>query len=74
MPSTSPRRLAGGALAAGLLAGALGLTAAQADASSAIGLQGRTLIVKGSAASDRLALRLRAGAPDKLEVDVGDNG
>ena len=41
---------------------------------SAIGLRGRTLIVKGTAASDRLALRLRAGAPDKLEVDVGDNG
>ena len=70
----APRRLAGGALAAGLLAGALGLTAAQADASSAIGLRGKTLVVKGTAASDRLALRLRAGAPDKLEVDVGDNG
>jgi Ca2+-binding RTX toxin-like protein len=70
----APRRLAGATLAAGLLAGALGLTAAQADASSAIGLQGKTLIVKGTAASDKLALRLRAGAPDKLEVDVGDNG
>ena len=70
----APRRLAGATLAAGLLAGALGLTAAQADASSAIGLKGKTLIVKGTAASDKLALRLRAGAPDKLEVDVGDNG
>jgi Ca2+-binding RTX toxin-like protein len=70
----APRRLAGATLAAGLLAGTLGLTAAQADASSAIGLQGKTLIVKGTAASDKLALRLRAGAPDKLEVDVGDNG
>ncbi len=69
------RRIAGATLAAGLLAGALGLTAAQADASPpAIGLQGKTLIVKGTGASDRLALRLRAGAPDKLEVDVGDNG
>ena len=38
------------------------------------GLRGKTLVVKGTAASDRLALRLRAGAPDKLEVDVGDNG
>jgi Ca2+-binding RTX toxin-like protein len=70
----APRRLAGATLAAGLLAGALGLTAAQADASSAIGVRGKTLIVKGTAASDRLALRLRAGAPDKLQVDVGDNG
>jgi Ca2+-binding RTX toxin-like protein len=70
----APRRLAGGALAAGLIAGALGLTAAQADASSAIGLRGKTLVIKGTAAGDRLALRLRAGAPDKLEVDVGDDG
>jgi hypothetical protein len=54
------------------LADALGLTAAQADASSAIGLKA-DLVVKGSAASDRLALRLRAGA-NKIEVDVGDNG
>jgi Ca2+-binding RTX toxin-like protein len=71
---SAPRRIAGGTLVAGVLVGALGLTAAQADAASAIGLQGKTLIVKGTAASDKLALRLRAGAPDKLEVDVGDNG
>ena len=68
------RRLAGGALAAGLIAGALGLTATPADASSAIGLKGKTLIVKGTGASDRLALRLRTGDPSKIEVDVGDNG
>jgi Ca2+-binding RTX toxin-like protein len=74
-PISAPRRLAGGTLAAGLIAGALGLTAAQADASPpAIGLKGKTLIVKGTAASDRLALRLRAGDPGKIEVDVGDNG
>jgi Ca2+-binding RTX toxin-like protein len=70
----APRRLVGATLAAGLLAGALGLTAAQADASSAIGLNGKTLIVKGTAASDKLALRLRAGDPSKIQVDVGDNG
>ena len=69
------RRIAGATLAAGLLAGALGLTAAKADASPpAIGLRGKTLIIKGTGASDRLALRRRAGAPGKLEVDVGDNG
>jgi Ca2+-binding RTX toxin-like protein len=68
------RRLAGGALAASLIAGALGLTATQADASSAIGLKGKTLVVKGTGASDRLALRLRTGDPSKIEVDVGDNG
>jgi Ca2+-binding RTX toxin-like protein len=70
----SPRRLAGGVLAAGLLAGGLGLTAAQADASSSAKIKYRTLVVKGSGASDKLALRLRAGAPDKLEIDVGDDG
>jgi Ca2+-binding RTX toxin-like protein len=52
----------------------LGLTAAQADAAPAIGLKGKTLLVKGTAGGDRLALRLHAGAPDKIDVDVGDNG
>jgi Ca2+-binding RTX toxin-like protein len=73
-PYTSPRRLVGGTLAAGLVAGVLGLTAAQADAAPAIGLKGHTLLVKGTAGNDRLALRLHAGAPDKIDVDVGDNG
>jgi Ca2+-binding RTX toxin-like protein len=73
-PYTSPRRLVGGTLAAGLVAGMLGLTAAQADAAPAIGLKGKTLLVKGTGAADRLALRLHAGAPDKIDVDVGDNG
>ena len=71
---TSPRRLVGGTLAAGLVAGMLGLTAAQADAAPAIGLKGKTLIAKGTGAGDRLALRLHAGAPDKIDVDIGDNG
>ena len=57
------------------LAGSLGLTAAQADASVCDRApSGKTLVVRAQTASDRLALRLRAGAPDKLEVDVGDNG
>jgi Ca2+-binding RTX toxin-like protein len=33
-----------------------------------------TLIVKGSRAGDRIALRLQAGRPDLLQVDVGDDG
>jgi hypothetical protein len=75
-PYTSPRRrrLVGGTLAAGLVAGMLGLTAAQADAAPAIGLKGKTLIAKGTGAGDRLALRLHSGAPDRVDVDVGDNG
>ena len=71
---SASRRLASGTLAAGLIAGALGLTAAQADAAPAIGLKGKTLIAKGTAGADTLALRLHAGAPDKIDVDVGDNG
>ncbi|HEX6696672.1 MAG TPA: calcium-binding protein [Solirubrobacteraceae bacterium] len=73
-PYTSSRRLVGGTLAAGLVAGVLGLTAAQADAAPAIGLKGKALIVKGTGAGDRLALRLHSGAPDKIDVDVGDDG
>jgi Ca2+-binding RTX toxin-like protein len=73
-PYTPPRRLVGGTLAAGLVAGVLGLTAAQADAAPAIGLKGGTLLAKGTAGNDKLALRLHAGAPDKIDVDVGDNG
>jgi Ca2+-binding RTX toxin-like protein len=73
-PISEPRRLASGALAAGLVAGALGLTAAQADAAAGVGLQGKTLVVKGSGANDKLALRLKPGAPAKIEVDFGDNG
>lgn len=33
-----------------------------------------TLIVAGSSGSDRIALRLAAGAPGTLEVDFGDDG
>ena len=73
-PYTPPRRLVGGTLTAGLVAGMLALTAAQADAAPAIGLKGHTLLAKGTAGNDRLALRLHQGAPGKIDVDVGDNG
>jgi Ca2+-binding RTX toxin-like protein len=73
-PYTAPRRLVGGTLTAGFVAGLLALTAAQADAAPAIGLKGHTLLAKGTAGNDRLALRLHQGAPDKIDVDVGDNG
>ena len=33
-----------------------------------------TLVVVGSRADDRIALRLRAGEPDRLQVDFGDDG
>jgi Ca2+-binding RTX toxin-like protein len=63
-------RLAGGALAAALLA----VTAAQANAAPSIKVKHKTLTVKGSGKSDKLTLRLHSGAPDTLDVDVGDDG
>ena len=33
-----------------------------------------TLQITGNGASDKLALRLQAGVPTVLDVDVGDNG
>src|SRR6478736_4098714 len=33
-----------------------------------------TLTVRGTHAADTIALRLKAGQPDILQVDVGDNG
>ena len=77
------------AVAATVLAAA-GITAGQGSAAPALGAQvpsqGRAadvkrprlthglLTVAGTAAGDRLALRLRAGDPGTLEVDVGDDG
>jgi Ca2+-binding RTX toxin-like protein len=57
-----------------LLTGGLAASAHAADAASSVSVQHRTLLVQGSAASDKLALRLRAGHPRTLQVDVGDDG
>jgi Ca2+-binding RTX toxin-like protein len=61
-------------LAAGLLSGGLALSAQAADAASFVSVNHRTLIVQGSSASDKLALRLRAGHSQTLQVDFGDDG
>jgi len=37
-------------------------------------VQHRTLLVVGSDAADKIALRLEAGQPDVLQVDEGDDG
>src|SRR2546430_12452659 len=37
-------------------------------------VQHRTLLVVGSDAADKIALRLQAGRPDVLQVDEGDDG
>jgi Ca2+-binding RTX toxin-like protein len=53
---------------------AVGLLTQHANAAYSAHVAGSTLTVTGDAASDRLALRLAAGHPAKLQVDVGDDG
>jgi Ca2+-binding RTX toxin-like protein len=57
-----------------LVTGALALGAGQADAAITQSVQERTLTVTGDAAADRLALRIPAADPTKLQLDVGDDG
>ncbi len=42
--------------------------------SSTVAVTHRTLVVSGTAAANKLALRLRAHHPQTLQVDLGDNG
>jgi Ca2+-binding RTX toxin-like protein len=64
------------ALAAGLLSSGLALSAPAARAAQPVHvkIKDHALVVTGTAASDRLALRLSAADRQTLEVDVGDNG
>jgi Ca2+-binding RTX toxin-like protein len=76
---------AAAAVAVGVLAGA-GTAAPQRAAGKASAVQNKSdrfqaptlahglLTVAGTQAADRIALRLQAGAPGVLEVDVGDDG
>ncbi len=61
-------------LAGGVAACALALGAAPALAAFTAQINGSTLETVGNGASDELALRLQAGVPTMLEIDVGDNG
>ncbi len=61
------------AVVAGLLA-VLGLVAERANAGYSARVNNGTLTLTGNGASDQLALRLQAGVPTTLQVDVGDNG
>ncbi len=69
-------RLAPAALAAGLLTGGLAVSAQAADAAQPVQvpIKDHVLVVKGTPANDRIALRLSATDRQILEVDVGDNG
>ncbi|HSD79346.1 MAG TPA: hypothetical protein VLB47_01755, partial [Solirubrobacteraceae bacterium] len=71
-----PSRLA---VVAAIAAGALATTAADASAASVtkgkpgvrVTVEQRALLVRGTRGDDTIALRLRAGRPDILEVDAG---
>jgi hypothetical protein len=62
------------------IAGATGIAAERAAAatpplsSSSAGIVNGLLTINGTGASDRIALRLKAGHPGVLQVDVGDDG
>src|SRR3954451_14778207 len=69
-------RLATAALAAGLLTGGLAVSAQAADAAQPVQvkIKDHALVVRGTAASDRIALRQSATDRQILEVDVGATG
>ena len=57
-----------------LVAAASGMAAERASAGFSARVAQGTLRIDGNAASDKLALRLQAGSPQTLQVDVGDDG
>jgi hypothetical protein len=72
-----------GAAAVAVIAALAGVAGVAADPGSAASplrapvhakLKHGALIVKGTPASDRIALRLKAGDPGTFQVDVGDDG
>ncbi len=72
--SPTRRRFIAGVLAAGaVLATGAVMAADRADAASAA-VQGSTLVVSGDNLADRIALRLEAGVPTNLQVDLNDDG
>src|SRR5687768_8206374 len=68
------RLAAVGLVAAGAILAGFGVDADRADAAYLAQIKDRVLTIQGDAASDKLAVRLRSGAPEKLQVDVGDDG
>jgi Ca2+-binding RTX toxin-like protein len=67
------------ALPAALLAAGLALSADPAAAAKPgkdidVSIRNGTLEIVGSSDADKLALRIRAGKPGKLEIDAGDDG
>ncbi|HEU4841594.1 MAG TPA: hypothetical protein VFT09_09135 [Ilumatobacteraceae bacterium] len=68
------RRSVAGLLAAGAVLAGAGTGAAGAAAAGTAQVAGDTLIVAGDRGADRIALRLEAGVPTRLQVDFGDDG
>jgi Ca2+-binding RTX toxin-like protein len=62
------------AIAAGLLGAGFVTSADAAQPGYSVKLKHETLLVKGGPGGDALALRLRVGAPQTLQVDIGDDG
>ena len=61
-------------LVGALAAAGAGIAADQASAAYSAQVSGDVLTLTGNGASDRLALRLQAGVPTTLQVDVGNDG
>ena len=73
--STIRRRSIAGMLAAvAILAAGAGLAADEAAAIGSAQVIGGDLRVTGDTDADQIALRLEAGAPDNLQVDLDDDG
>jgi hypothetical protein len=73
-PGASGRAFARLVVVGAILLAGLGFAADRADAAFSAQVNYGTLTITGNGASDRLALRLQAGVPTTLQVDVGDNG
>jgi Ca2+-binding RTX toxin-like protein len=72
--TASVRRTVLALVAAGATFAGVGATADRAEAAYLPTIENGVLTIQGDAASDKLALRLKAGSPGKLLVDVGDDG
>ena len=65
------------AAVAAIVAGTAGLVAGQGQAApfqKSPKLKHGVLKIEGTAASEKIALRLKAGRPDMLQIDLGDDG
>src|SRR6478735_4015959 len=73
-PLKRPRALTLVVLTGALLAASLGLGTDVAHAAYTAQVRAGTLVVDGNAASDKLSRRLAPGAPNTLQLDVGEDG